>query len=197
MLYMVLVACVGVRPSALGTAALLALAVSQTMEVGGSLLYRLLFYLPFFAAGVLLSGRIRALDLRAPTRIALLAGMIWAACLTLLPWGEAHPYMTLWAIPAAAAGSLALLSAAQALHGSLARGTATMGRWSLSIYVLHVMAAAATRMLLVRVAPGLPPILVFLACTGVGVAAPMAVHALAARFGLLAWLGLGQDRLRR
>jgi fucose 4-O-acetylase-like acetyltransferase len=197
MLYMALVACTGARAAPLGLAALAALGASQTMEVGGSLLYRLLFYFPFFAAGVLLSPRIRTLRLRSPAQVAALAGVAWAACLALLPWHEAHAYMTIWAIPAACAGSLALLALAQALRAWPTQVLAIAGRWSLSIYVMHVMAAAATRMLLLRLLPGLPSGALFLSCVIVGLIAPMAVHMLARRLGMLEWLGLGQSRRSR
>lgn len=195
MLYMLMVAATGTRPWVLVMVALAALATSQSMEVGGSLLYRVLFYLPFFLIGIISSSRIKALSLSSPGIIAIACALGWGICLFLLPWHEAHPYIALPAIPAALMGTLGMMALAQALNGRIAHFFAHAGRWSLSIYVMHVMAAAATRMLLAKILPGLPTLAYMPPCVLVGVACPMCIHALALRLRILRWIGLGRDRL--
>ena len=196
-LYMLLVAVTGVRPLLLGAAALAALAFAQSMEVGGSLLYRILYHLPFFVIGILLARPIMAWR---PARPLLATGLFaagWGLLLLLLPLSMPHAYMAPVAIPGALLGTAAMLCLAQAIGGASGRAFALAGRWSLSIYVMHVLFAAATRMLLLRYGPAMPVVLFAGLCVMVGLAGPMAVHVVAKRLRLLALLGIGQDSARR
>jgi fucose 4-O-acetylase-like acetyltransferase len=194
MLYLLLAAVAGMRRWLLTCAAIVALATSQQLEPGGSLVQRLLFFFPFFAIGVVWSQSILALRFPRPLRALALLSAGWALALLLLPWEIASPYMTPWALPAALLGSAAVFAAAQALSGKAAGWCELLGRWSLSIYVMHVIAAAATRIVLDRLVPGLPLGLHLLAGTVVGVAAPLLVHLAMMRLDLLAWFGLGRSR---
>lgn len=196
MLYMLLVAMTGVRPALLVAAALAALAVAQSMEIGGSLLYRILYYLPFFVIGILLAKPIMAWRPARPLLLAIALAGGWALSLLLLPWRIPHGYMALAAIPSALLGTAAMLCLAQATGGVPGRALALVGRWSLSIYVMHVLFAAAMRMVLLRYAPAMSVLLLCGLCIAAGLAGPMIVHAVAQRLRLLALLGIGQDAAR-
>lgn len=191
MLYMLLVAATKGHPTALCAVALAALAACLTMEVGGSLLYRILFYLPFFIGGVLLSKPIIAFRPARPLLAALALAIGWAAALLLLPWTIPHAYMALAAIPCALCGTAAMLCLAQGLGRRPALALA--GRWSMSIYVMHILFVAATRIILLRISPAMPPLPLFALCVGSGLGGPMIVHAIAARLRLLGLLGFGQN----
>lgn len=194
MLYMLLVAITGVRPALLGALALVALVLACGMEVGGSLAYRILYHLPFFVIGVLLAKPVMAWRPARPLLAAALFAGGWAVSLLALPWHLPHGYMAPAAIPAALFGTAAMLCLAQGI-GS-ARGLALAGRWSLSIYVMHVLFAAAMRIVLLRYGPAMPVLPLFGLCVVAGLAGPMIVHAAATRMRFLALLGLGKDSAR-
>ncbi|WP_170979204.1 hypothetical protein [Roseomonas sp. HF4] len=90
---------------------------------------------------------------------------------------------------AAIAGTVAVAAASARLSGSLRAAFAFLGRRSMAIYVLHVMALAGTRIVMTKLfgiaTPALLPLLVF-----VGVTVPLAASGIARRLGLARALGL-------
>lgn len=69
---------------------------------------------------------------------------------------------------------------------------ASLGRASLAIYVMHILAGSGVRIILQK-AMGIDAVFVHLvAGTALGIGLPLLALRLAGRFGLRVWLGLGQ-----
>ena len=94
------------------------------------------------------------------------------------------------ALPAAICGIAFIVSLARALGGSMLSAASSLGRMSMTIYVMHVLAAAGTRILLLKLHVPPNPALYVVACTTVGIAAPMIAHRVLGSLGLLASFGL-------
>jgi hypothetical protein len=94
------------------------------------------------------------------------------------------------ALPAAIAGSVALLALAIALRGELARAAAALGRASMAIFVLHVLFVAGARIALHKLLGVAAPGLIFPLALAAGLAGPLALRALAVRAGIARIAGL-------
>lgn len=163
--------------------------------------------LPFFALGCLVGGRKWLAALPAPTgrgtaavvAVAALTGLATAAGLIAMA-GEAR-FAALraggiadlaWqpmAAGAALAGIAAVIAVARRCRGRSLGVLACLGRRSMAIYVLHILALASTRILLVK---GLgveePAIMPLLVAVGVGV--PLLAAEVARRLGVARLLAL-------
>src|SRR5262249_17395879 len=117
------------------------------------------------------------------------AGAAWlAAALGAGMLGQG--YWSAAALPAAFAGSIAMLAASLALRGRAAAVCGALGRASMAIYVLHVLFVAGARMALNRGLGVWEPALILPLALVAGVAGPLAVRALALRLNAARWLGL-------
>lgn len=92
-------------------------------------------------------------------------------------------------LPAAAGGVVLILAAAQAIERRGA-GLALVGRRTMPIFVTHILVLTAARVLCLRA--GLDGAATVVIATACGVAIPMLLHALAARWSLVGPLGWGR-----
>jgi predicted histidine transporter YuiF (NhaC family) len=60
----------------------------------------------------------------------------------------------------------------------------------MTIYVMHVLATAGTRIVMVKLGIDVPGTVYLAACTAAGIIAPLCAHVVLDRLGLLPWLGL-------
>lgn len=103
----------------------------------------------------------------------------------LIPWSPQ-------ALPAACLGTAGCLGGATLARGPVERALAALGRSSMAIYVLHILFASGTRVLLHRGAHWTDPVLLFAACLLMGLAGPLLVERGVRRLGAQRWLGLGR-----
>ncbi|MBR0679801.1 acyltransferase family protein [Roseomonas eburnea] len=102
--------------------------------------------------------------------------------IAMLAWSQA-------AIPAAVTGIAAVVAVAAAMRGRLRAAFAYLGRRSMAIYLLHILALAGTRIVLVKgFGVSDPDILIILVAVGVG--APVIAAELARRYGVARILAL-------
>jgi fucose 4-O-acetylase-like acetyltransferase len=147
--------------------------------------------LPFFLAGAVLSHR--AADLRQ-VKLNLLLAPAWIIFAGLaygsLAKVTVDQFESAWALPAGVAGIAAIIWSARMLSGWALAAFAYLGAASMTIYVLHVLASAGLRIVMMKL--HLPPIdwLYALACTVFGIVVPLAAHVILGRLGLLWPLGL-------
>ncbi|MDE1178841.1 MAG: acyltransferase [Edaphobacter sp.] len=154
--------------------------------------------LAFYLAGIFIGKRLMRWQ---PNRIVALA---WATCsfVTLLALshvcrGLSHGRPELiWSWPVTAAGVVLMVSLSHlVVEGSSAFADwfGILGRASMTIYIFHVLVAAAVRAALERahVVAWAPQLI---AGTIAGVVLPLALHMILERFDLLAALGLGAKR---
>ncbi len=139
--------------------------------------FRLLL-LPLAAAMVAL-----ALDRAPGLRPDLDIATARASALATLAW-------SLPLLPAALAGLAAVVALASLLRGRLATVLAFLGKRSMAIYILHIMAVAGTRIVSQRLGLHDPALLLALTVTA-GVIGPLVAHAVLSRARLAGRLGLG------
>lgn len=124
----------------------------------------------------------------------------WIAFLALVGWsmaGYLHQVdnMSTLMVPAGLAGFYLTMAIGDALQGSrLGRMLIFLGERSLAIYLLHVIAAAGTRIAMHGLGCHVSPYLLLLICSLAGVLIPLTAYGAAERFGLLTVSGLGRDR---
>lgn len=105
-------------------------------------------------------------------------------------------YNSLWVLPAAITGIAATVSTALTLKGLWLKISVALGSASMTIYVMHIMAAAGTRILMSRLGDIHIGWVYAVVCTASGVLLPWAAHVVLARLGLLHWLGLAAPKPR-
>lgn len=182
------------RPRMLAAAALVSFATSTALVRGG-LTEQMLHALPFFAAGVLIS------KCRLSWGSGLLRGSAavigFAVVIPLSGRLDGLNFDAALALPASICGIVLLVSLARSLTGMALRAACLLGRASMTIYVMHILAAAGTRIALTRLHIESDPWLCLIGCTAAGIAAPLAAHAVLARWRLLTPLGLAPLRSAR
>jgi fucose 4-O-acetylase-like acetyltransferase len=94
------------------------------------------------------------------------------------------------ALPAACAGIAGVIISSRLLTGPVAALLASAGRISMTIYILHILAAAGTRVVMVKLGVPPDPLIYVIAGTAMGVALPVLAHHVLARLDWLAPLGL-------
>ncbi len=93
-------------------------------------------------------------------------------------------------LPAALAGTAAVIALASLAGGWLAAALAFLGRRSMAIFILHIMGVAGTRIIAGRLGLADPAVLLVLT-VGIGIAGPLVAYALIDRVGWVRRLGLG------
>lgn len=148
------------------------------------------FYALGLAGGPLLRRMTTELPRSYLIGLAAAAAVVWAVAAHAAHVGGMG-HWSLVALPAALAGSIALIAMATLPGAVQARFWGLLGRASMAIYLLHVLFVAGTRIVLTRLF-GLDGgvVILFLACVA-GVAGPLVVHRLALRLGASRALGLG------
>lgn len=181
----------GMKPRLSLALAALGLAAGHLLPLP-AMLQKLLLSFPYFAAGFVWSEHWLRPTAPARARRHLLIGVfgfIPAVALSAQP-GDWDPD-SLWALPASVLGLAALINAAHLLRGRTLGFCASLGRASMTIYVLHILAAAGLRIGLRKLGVPAAASLYFTLCTCVGVALPWLIHHWLERHELLPWFGLG------
>jgi len=152
-----------------------------------------LYYILGALAGSLIPRFGRKTAVAATAVFALAAILFWRAHLP-------YDIGAFWALPIGIAGIVATLAFSRLLAsrgGWLADTFAFWGRYSMSIYVLHIFFTAAVRIALKRLAPqpgAVPTIAATLAeiaaATALGVLLPLAINWIVSRARLDKWFGL-------
>jgi fucose 4-O-acetylase-like acetyltransferase len=190
---------VRIRPRLIACLAVAAFAASQFLPQNG-VPERYMHALPFFAAGILLSSwatkwtQAKFFPKAFPWFTVF--GVLFAVSVYGAAAASKGDFDSVWALPAAGFGIAATIAVSRLLKGWLLAVFAYLGTVSMTIYVMHVLAAAGLRIFLVKA--GVPPIdwLYEVLCTAFGVAAPVAAHIVLARMGLLPAFGLAVPRRR-
>jgi len=157
----------------------------------GPLLFRAAWYLPFFAAGVVMGRPGLEAALRTPRNavVWLVGGVVaFTALLAIVPMLQGMP-AALAQYGLAGAGIVAALGLARLLDSRIAL-LPTLGTASLAIFVLHVICGAAVRAGLERIGMSQPAFAVFLITAG-GLLIPLTLYRASAALRLTPWLGLG------
>jgi fucose 4-O-acetylase-like acetyltransferase len=110
---------------------------------------------------------------------------------SLRSWQTSVIAWRIWYLPAALAGMGAVLALAFLASGPAGRLLAFIGKQSMAILVLHILAIAGTRIVLTRLFGPLDPHLLLVACVTAGIIGPIAARELARRFTASRALGLG------
>jgi len=98
-------------------------------------------------------------------------------------------------VPAGLAGTYLILAISRAVpEGGLRRALGYIGKRSLAIYLLHIIAASGTRIILSKVWHGPSPSILLIVSVVTGLVAPLVAYAVADRLHLLRLAGLGKDR---
>lgn len=196
MLYILLVAIVGLRARILIPVAAAGLIGSAYLN-GDTLLHQLCYQATFFVIGALGSQSIMHWTPRPAWPWLITSTGLWWVALWLMPAMEATPYLMPRALPAALLGIAIVLIASQMLAGGSATAFAWLGQRSMTIYVMHILATAGTRILLMKIHVPASPALYMLTCTLAGLLAPVLAHLALERFDLLRLLGVqGRHRAK-
>lgn len=174
------------------------------VAIAGLLLYRLApnflsltcYYFLFYAIGVVFGPAILGSGFRFGRRGLGILVALFAAAATLVGAANGWRAVDVWMLPVSALGVAATVAACMLLSGRMLRVVAALGTVSLTIYLLHVMAAAGARILLVKL--GFPPDPFLYIAVGIiaGIAGPVLFHLLMKRWDCLAVLGLAAPRTR-
>jgi fucose 4-O-acetylase-like acetyltransferase len=199
MLLQLLVAVIGVRPYVLATLAILAVMIRPFLELN-TVPEQIAHSLPFFVAGILLADQAMSLGQARLNPWPAALWILFAAVAWLLYRysGEVVPADAFTLInahhiaylPLAIVGIAAFIGSIRLLDGRSLSGLAYIGRATMTIYVMHVVLISAARLLLTKL--HVPPVaMIYLpVCTLIGVAVPVCLHSLLARFHLLHLAGL-------
>lgn len=152
----------------------------QAVAVDRSRLVRLIL-LPAITAGLIALAFAHANGFHPTIRVE--TGK--AADIAFLAWNFA-------VLPAALAGLFAAIGLASLLRGRALTLTAYLGRRSMPIFILHIMAIAGTRIILVSVVGVRDPYIVLTAIIVAGFIGPLVAFACLRRFGITRPLGLGR-----
>jgi fucose 4-O-acetylase-like acetyltransferase len=155
--------------------------------------YHLIFYVAGLVAGrqALFAERLNTLMNRNPVMAgtAVTIGFLLVALLA-GQW-TGYNYASLWVLPATVLGIVStVLWSHIDPRGHVARVLGYLGQVSLSIYVMHVMACAGTRILLSKVGFSGSPMAYLTICTAAGLLLPVVAHECFSRAGLASALGL-------
>ncbi|MBC2665168.1 acyltransferase [Novosphingobium flavum] len=196
LVYMLVVAATGVRTAVLVPLAGLGL-IASAFVPGDGIARQLCYQAPFFVIGVVAADAIKGWTARAPLLWAAGFATAWLAAFRFVPVQGDAPYLTPVAFPAACAGIACMFAVAQAFGGRAQALLARLGQMSMTIYVMHILATAGTRIIMVRAQVEAPAIVYLIACTAMGLAAPVIVHLVLERMGLLPAFGLARPRPER
>jgi fucose 4-O-acetylase-like acetyltransferase len=181
------------RPVALALVAVGALGARAFLP---GVLGQVAFALPYLVAGMVLGGSgvlqswsegtadpLRALVL--PLLVAVFALAVWLggplSAMDTFAWPS---------FPATLAGVAVILALSMVLTGPAWGWLRLLGRASMVIFILHIIAGSGIRVILLKLGIDSLPLHLVAGCA-LGVLAPLAAHWLLGRFGLLPWLGLG------
>lgn len=182
------------KPRVLLALSIICFVATQFLFKYDTTLFNIGHFALFFAAGAALSDQLLAIPTRVP---------VWVAAPVFAVLAFAYHFTTLYylnivVLPLALAGCLLVASsAAAAAPTAIGNTLGNLGQYSMSIYVMHIMAASGMRIALRKA--GLPPEgeIYLVAGTLAGILLPVAGHAVLARANLLWVFGLGKRRIAR
>jgi len=153
------------------------------------------FNFPFFVIGIGASAQLAAWT---PTRSGgpralLLATLCFLIAASIGYFAELRQNTPL-AVPAALLGVGMTIVVAKLLCGAPGRMLEIIGNMSMTIFLLHILAAAGARIALLKLGVPIDPALFVLGATLVGLILPMLAHVVMKRLGLLPWLGISAPR---
>lgn len=160
--------------------------------IGDNIVHQICYQFTFFCLGAIFSQHIRSARFHPPATWLIVLFVAWLASFQIVPVEGPTPYLTPWSIPAAIAGIGVVLVTSQWLHGTASVWLGYVGSASMSIYVMHILATAGTRIAIHVLHLKLPPLALLSICTVFGVLLPLAAHFAFSRVGLLPILGLGK-----
>jgi fucose 4-O-acetylase-like acetyltransferase len=196
MVYMTVVAAIGVRAGVLVPLALLGMVASSFLN-GDTIGHQLCYQAVFFVAGVLLAGPIKALRVKPALILLPLAIAGWWIAWRIMPLSGETPYLRPAALPAATGGIVVVLALSRLLAQTGVQGLfVRLGRVSMTIYVMHILGTAGARTALIHLHVPHQALAWWIACTVVGIALPWLAHDMLARFDLLPLFGLAPRRRR-
>jgi fucose 4-O-acetylase-like acetyltransferase len=173
--------------------------VAVMLMGGQDMVLRAFYSLPFFAAGVYLTAPRITAWLSERKRVIAMAVLAWLVFLALFLLAMLGHDDLLDFIPVrwclGFAGAFGVLAVARLIapYAGLLRA---LGQASMPIYLIHVIASAVARVMLLRLWPAGGETVYAVLLTLIGLAVPFAIFRLAERFGLGALLGFGQRRPR-
>lgn len=154
-------------------------------------------YFAFFFGGAVLAPHV--LKLRIAFPLALAIALVGTAILALSFWQNnmfvASAGAALTGLLRGIAGVAATLALSMIISAR-APWLVIVGTASMAIYVMHTIFSAGLRIVMTALGVG-EPTLSLIACTIIGVVAPLMIWAIALRLGLLTWLGLGSAISRK
>lgn len=161
---------------------------------------QLLFELPFFAVGARFGNHITSLHAAPRLAITSLALIIWVALLILQPADAPAPYLSVLSLPVAACGIVLSLMAAFWISGPSANILGFLGRYSMPIFVLHIIATGGTRILMDKMlallhVARLSGLIYLCACSVSGIVIPLVFYYILRKMSLTSILGLGRQNL--
>ncbi len=196
-IYHLLAAATGGRGSILIPASILGLVVYSSLPIIPSMAS---FYLGSYTAGVVLNDKVSDAigKIRHPILIGVLSLLACAFAALLSTPITNWNYLNLWILPSTFFGVFGTIVLCKLANDStVSRVLAYLGRLSLAIYVMHVMAAAGARVVLVRLHLAQDPYILLALCTLAGVILPVIVYRALEHLNLLGVLGLeGRSRSR-
>lgn len=177
---------------------------AATFFLGASMLtrsesfaFKFSHYLLFFVAGYYLVPRLDWLRLDRTVTESLMATAVTLALSFACMHFGLRSYDSILALPLAAFGMLAIFYCSRAIENiAIGQIFNLLGRYSLPIYILHIIAASGVRILLVRLGITDGHILV-LVCTLAGLILPVCAYLAADRFGLEALFSMRWSRRTR
>jgi fucose 4-O-acetylase-like acetyltransferase len=115
----------------------------------------------------------------------------FALAATVLVKPEFRLAWPIWTAPVAALGVAATVALSREIKGKAAVALAWLGSASMTIFVLHILAASGARIVLHRLGIDQVPVQIAVGVTA-GLVGPSLAHVVLKRLGLLPWLGLGR-----
>jgi len=165
-------------------------AVVMVVPFGSASVAEICMAVVYLSAGSLAAAPLKAFAARSPAIVFGIGASAWIAFAVSL---GASPMAPAWAsaLVCALFGSIGTIAIAILLHRAGWSGLLkVLGRGSMAIYLMHTIASAGARVMLARVGSPLPAGWTLVIITAVGLAAPMVVWWLAARWRIAQWLGL-------
>jgi fucose 4-O-acetylase-like acetyltransferase len=178
---------------ALVVAATLSLLLALMLSDPDHIVRRTLLHFPFYVAGAILGARVLATSYRPSFGLILLTWVLFFAA-GYAAFLVADVPMSAAGLPASVLGIVATIALALRMSGRLSECMAWLGSMSMTIYILHILAGAGVRVVLLKLGVEGPLALYALLGVLVGLSGPVVAHILLQRLGVLSWLGLAPRR---
>lgn len=190
--YCVVLAITGLRAVVLVPLSFLAFGVGL-MFANDTLIQQLLHFLIFFVAGALLAPRLLGANREPAWWLVVAVTIAWFAVTAAVGAPSDHRYFSAWGLPSALLGISFMILLAIKTKGLPSSVLAELGRASMPIYVMHILATAGTRIVLSRLHLTDSPLVYVVACTTAGVLGPYVGYLILRRLRWLPAFGFGRN----